>query len=191
MERASTSSAWTEEGYRIFSEQGLEGIQVEPLARILGLNKSGFYHYFGDISAYCAELIALHKEKVAVFLREIGELKTLEPEYLYLLIRHSTTVMFQVHLTRNQSSHSLYSVSKAVDDLVNVAVRSLWCDYIGVSRTSETGIRYYSIIRDMFYTRISFENLNYPFLHNLISEAKSIVNDIADHKGAKCDSLLL
>ena len=64
MEKAKNSSVWTEVGYNLFAEEGIEGIQVERLARILQLNKSGFYHYFGDIDGYCEELINLHKKKL-------------------------------------------------------------------------------------------------------------------------------
>jgi AcrR family transcriptional regulator len=53
MEKAKNSSAWTEVGYALFAEEGLDGIQVERLARILKLNKSGFYHYFRDLDGYC------------------------------------------------------------------------------------------------------------------------------------------
>ena len=52
MEKHKNSSVWTEEGYRLFAKEGLDGIQVERLARILSLNKSGFYHYFGDLEGF-------------------------------------------------------------------------------------------------------------------------------------------
>jgi hypothetical protein len=41
-----TIQGWLDVGYKIFAHEGPEGIQVERLARILGVNKSGFYHFF-------------------------------------------------------------------------------------------------------------------------------------------------
>ena len=67
MEKHKNSAAWTEVGYDLFAHEGLDGIQVERLARILQLNKSGFYHYFGDLEGFCMELFALHKKSCAVF----------------------------------------------------------------------------------------------------------------------------
>jgi AcrR family transcriptional regulator len=61
MEKVKNSLLWTEEGYNIFAKEGLDAIQVERLARILHLNKSGFYHYFGDLEGYCVELIKMHE----------------------------------------------------------------------------------------------------------------------------------
>ena len=74
MEKAKNLSVWTEAGYKLFAEEGLEGIQVERLARILQLNKSGFYHYFGDLDGYCEELIKLQKEKLTFTWRTLQRL---------------------------------------------------------------------------------------------------------------------
>ena len=38
------------------------------------------------------------------------------------------------------------------------------------------------MVRDMFYTRISFQNLNYQYLHDLATEAKRIVDEIGKSK---------
>jgi AcrR family transcriptional regulator len=174
MEKARNSSLWTEVGYELFAKEGLDGIQVERLARILQLNKSGFYHYFGDLEGYCAELIKMHMVKVG--------LKKIDPDYLHLLIDHGSTVMFQVQLTRHKVSYAFYQVSEKVDQLVNVALCSLWNQFLGINGHPDLAMRYYYIVRDMFYTRISFQNLNYQFLHNFVTEAKALIDEIAELK---------
>ena len=179
MEKARNSSAWTELGYDLFAHEGLDGIQVERLARILQLNKSGFYHYFGDLEGFCEELISLHKKKVTLFLQEVSITKDLDPGYLLLLIAHAKTVMFQVQITRNKDNHLFYHASEKVDRLVDLGVRQLWCEYVGILDNKDVAMRYYDIVRDMFYTRVTFKNLNYPFLHDLVSEAKLLIQDIA------------
>ena len=124
MEKHKNSSVWTEEGYCLFAKEGLHGIQVERLARILGLNKSEFYHYFGDIEGFCYALVLLHKKKVGEFLQEVAVTKNWIPDYLYLLIKHRETVMFQVQLTRNSNNNSFYAASEIVDQNVSYAVRA-------------------------------------------------------------------
>jgi AcrR family transcriptional regulator len=189
MEKLKNSSVWTEEGYRLFSREGLDGIQVERLARILGLNKSGFYHYFGDLEGFCSELVSLHKKKVGNFLQEVAETKKLDPDYLYLLIKYSETVIFQVQLTRSLN-HLFSEASRWVDQKVDTAIRRLWSDFIEVPNDSDGGMRYYAIVRDMFYTRISFQNLNYTFLHNLVKDAKAIMNEISELRALEADESL-
>jgi Bacterial regulatory proteins, tetR family len=182
MEKVKNSLLWTEEGYNIFAKKGLDGIQVERLARILHLNKSGFYHYFGDLEGYCVELIKMHEKKVNIFLGSINQLKKIDPDYLLLLIEHTPTMMFQVQLTRHKEIHSFYQASEKVDHLVNIAVRSLWNEFLGINDSPDLAMRYFYIVRDMFYTRISFQNLNYQFLHNFVTEAKSVIDQIAERK---------
>jgi AcrR family transcriptional regulator len=179
MEKVKNSLAWTELGYDLFANEGIDGLQVERLARILQLNKSGFYHYFGDLEGFCAELISLHKKKVSYFLQEVNLTQKIDPDYLLLLIKHAATVMFQVQLTRNKNGHSFYQESEKVDRRVDVALRDLWTDFLGIQNNPDLAMRYYDIVRDMFYTRISFQNLNYPFLHNLVTDAKLLIQEIS------------
>jgi len=182
MEKHKNSAGWTEAGYNLFAREGLDGLQVERLARILQLNKSGFYHYFGDLEGFCMELLELHKKKVDDFVDEVYGIKRLDPDYLHLVISHAQTVMFQVQLIRNTNNHFLYAASEMVDRKVQVAIRELWCDYLNIPSDTDLGIRYYAIVRDMFYTRISFQNLNYTFLHNTVADAKSIMDEIVDRR---------
>jgi AcrR family transcriptional regulator len=182
MEQVKNSLLWIEEGYNLFAKEGLDGIQIERLARILHLNKSGFYHYFGDIEGYCVELIKMHEKNVNLFLESIDALKKIDPDYLLLLIEFAPTVMFQVQLTRHKEIQSFYQASERVDHLVNIAIRSLWNEFLGINGSPDLAMRYFYIVRDMFYTRISFQNLNYQFLHNFVTEAKSLIDQIAERK---------
>ena len=179
MERHKNLSVWTQEGYNLFSREGLDGIQVERLARILGLNKSGFYHYFGDLEGFCNELVSLHKKQVGDFLKDVDNTSKLDPDYLHLLIKYSETVMFQVQLRRSQNP-VLYALSEWVDRKVDLALQRLWSEFMDLPDNSDAAHRYYPIVRDMFYTRISFQNLNYTFLHNLVSDAKAIMDEIGE-----------
>ena len=52
------------------------------------------------------------------------------------------------------------------------------------------GMRYYAIVRDMFYTRITFQNLNYTFLHNLVEDARTIMNEIGERRAFEAEESL-
>jgi AcrR family transcriptional regulator len=179
MHRATNSLLWVEQGYQLFAEEGLEGIQVERIARILQLNKSGFYHYFGDLEGFCAQLEVLHLSKVSHFLQGIQQCKQLDPDYLLLLVRYAPTVMFQVQLTRNKEHYSFYKTSEVVDQQVNTTIHKLWSEFIGKQHNQDLTLRYFHIVRDMFYTRISFSNLNYQFLHDFAANAKGLIDQVA------------
>ena len=177
--KTKNSSVWTESGYDLFAQEGLEGIQVERLARILQLNKSGFYHYFGDLEGFCLELLSLHRKKISAFLQDVSVAGNLDPEYLVLLVAHAKTIMFQVHLTRHKEDKIFYREGEAIDRRLDAGVQQLWCNYVGTQYNPDIAMRYYSIVWDRFYTRVTFENLHYRFLHDLVSDAKMLIHDIA------------
>ena len=63
----------------------------------------------------------------------------------------------------------------------------LWADYLGIQDNPSLAMRYFSIVRDVLYTRLSFENLNYSFLHSLIVEARAVLQQMTDVKELKAD----
>ena len=161
MSKVKNSLAWIEGGYNQFAAEGLDGLHIEPLARKLGLNKSGFYHYFGDLEGFGSELLQLHESKVSQFIQELREAKSLDPEYLHLLVKYSTTVMFQMHLTRTNKNTQYFKVGEELDMRVGLAVQRLWNDFLAIPEDPDLALRYYNIVRDMYHTRISFQNLNF------------------------------
>jgi AcrR family transcriptional regulator len=182
MEKAKNLSVWTEAGYNLFAAEGIEGIQVERLARIVQLNKSGFYHYFGDIDGYCEELIKLHKRKADLFLADVARVKSIDPDYLMVLVQHKIPCMFHLQLIRSKNSPLFYKTAEQIDEQEDALVGELWTDYLGLHGRPVLAIRYFNIVRDMLYLRINFKNFDYHFLHNVMADAKAIMQQMTDTK---------
>src|SRR5688500_11665978 len=125
MDKVQKIAVWTEVGYNIFAEEGLDGIQVERLARILQLNKSGFYHYFGDLEIFFEELVKLHYAKAEIFFAELRDIKTIDPEYLCLLVKHKISNMFHMQLIRSPQDSSFYNAAKKLDEREDTLLRDL------------------------------------------------------------------
>jgi AcrR family transcriptional regulator len=173
---------WLEAGYELFANEGRQGIQIERLARIIQLNKSGFYHYFSDLEGFCGELVKLHEEKVDQFLLAISKITKLDPDYMLLLVENSSMVMFQVQLIRDQDNRSFYEASQLIDQKINSALSQIWGDFLELDADADLTLRYYTIVRDMFYVRVSFQNLDYQFLHNIAVDAKKLVSQMRLHQ---------
>jgi len=180
MERNKNSSSWLEEGYQLFAHEGMEGIQVERLARILCLNKSGFYHYFGDIEGYCSELIGLHEKKAHDYLRELRTINSIDPDYFGLLIRYKVPAMFQVQVLRDKRNTQFYNVAEYIDNLEDGLVQTLWSKYLGLEERPNLALRYFKIVRDVFYARISFDNFDKEYLRNLFTETKEVMQQLSE-----------
>ncbi|HEY5747994.1 MAG TPA: TetR/AcrR family transcriptional regulator [Chryseolinea sp.] len=186
MDRSKNASAWTEQAYTLFAKEGHDGIQIERLARILQLNKSGFYHYFGDLEVFIAELLDLHEKKADIFLEGIRHVKTIDPEYLHAVARHKVPILFQIQLIRTKNPVFVNLASK-IDEKEDLILRDVWTDYLGFHDNADLAIQYFNIVRDMFYTRMSFQNFSYPFLHDLMTEAKVLMQQFVNSK-ATCEA---
>ena len=173
---------WIETGYELFAEEGPEGIQVERLARILNLNKSGFYHYFGDMESFSKELIKHHYQEFDRFLQDAAGCVNVDPAYAMVLLKHKVAVMAQMHLVRNKSNPMFYGAHKELDDKVGRVVLRIWEDHIGIHNNPELVFQYFGIIRDMFYSRITWETYTYDYLHELAEESRDIVSKINSEK---------
>jgi len=181
MENTTNVDAWLEEGYNLFAAEGVSGIQIERLARILQLNKSGFYHYFGDMEGYWTELLHLHDKRAIDFMDELREIATIEPDYFELVVRYKVPVMFQMQLRRSQDKYALFhKAAGRLDQKSSEILNPLWSRYLGVEDNPDLALRYFEIVRDMFYARITFKEFDYSFLKRLVTEAKVVMQQIAD-----------
>lgn len=54
---------WIEKGYSEFAKEGPRGLVIGRLARLVGKNKSSFYHYFADVRSFQEDLLSFHLEQ--------------------------------------------------------------------------------------------------------------------------------
>lgn len=184
MEKAKNSSVWAEAGYNIFAEEGIEGIQVERLARILQLNKSSFYHYFGDLDGFYEELIKLHQTKADLFLAHVATVKSIDPDYLMLLVQHRVPCLFHLQLIRSKDNPLFYNTAIEIDRQEDLLIGELWGDYLGIHNHPTLAVRYFDIVRDMLYARLGSKNFNYHVLHDLMAEARAAMQQITENNAA-------
>jgi len=172
------SHVWINVGYDLFACEGHEGLQVERLARILNLNKSGFYHYFGSHDIFFECLVQHHRRRVDLLIEDIGNIRTFDPGYLHVLVNHHTTVLANMQLMRNQHIQLFEHAFNEVNQKINGAMVTLWSEYLGMPDQPELALRYFNMTSALLYTRVTYHNLNFEFLHQIASEAKMLFEDL-------------
>lgn len=178
MAKSKSAEKWIVAGYERFAHEGPLGIQVERLARIIGLNKSGFYHYFGDHDTYITELINHHADLIHQFALEARPLKTFDPEYLQLVVKYKLTSMVQMQVGRNQKSPLFTNAFNDLNSTLSSVVAPLWADFINIPDNPELAIRYYQLVRNTLYANFHSSELNYDVLHSLAQDARVIAQDM-------------
>lgn len=167
--------AWIEAGYEQFAAEGLEGIQVERLARITGLNKSGYYHYFGDRDSFVEKLMDHHLQLAASFTNDLKRIQQFDPEYMELLIKYATPLMFTSQLVRNRHDQLLVRTLEQFKEMVDPVLIKLFAEFIGFQDHLEFAAKYFQQVRYMLLAQITPDRINYSFLREFIYEAREVI----------------
>jgi len=178
MKSSISQAKWLDIGYTLFSIEGLYGIQVERLARIAQLNKSGFYHYFGDRDSFVEHLLKLHRQKAVALASAIREAPNFDPDYINLIVEWKEAVFFHRQLIVHRQIQVLEKCFEEVNCITDPHIVSLWAEYLGIAAHDQLAFRYYVMVRDMFYTRLKPENISYDFIRTLADDARKMVNEM-------------
>jgi len=185
MSRSNAHQVWIDAGYDLFAQEGYDGIQIERLARIVGLNKSGFYHYFGDRETYFQHLMQHHLLNADKVVEAVQSIHNFVPEYIQFLDSFRTPVLAHMQLVR-ENHHPLFAYTfEEVNKKVDRAILPLWAVFIGLPENLDLAFRYFELFRDMFYARLNKHNLNYEMMFSICMEAKDICHEFRNsYRGA-------
>jgi len=176
--KTSARERWINIGYELFSEDGPEGIQIERLARILELNKSGFYHYFGTLDEFIIILMEHHLKTVKWFCNEISKLSNITPDYINLLMENKMMVMFHVQLSRNGQKKLFNQTFENGNQLIDRQIAPLWSEYLGLESDRGFSIQTYRHIRDIFNSRVNYKNFTHEFIIEVAEEFRSMLKKV-------------
>ena len=182
MSRLKNRDRWVNVGFELFASEGPAGIQVERLARILDLNKSGFYHYFGTPENYLHVLMRHLLKQSDLVVSDTRMCKVFDPEFLQVMVTHKPTILATVQLASNRHISLLNETRLEVTKKIDAALLPLWAAHIGVANNPGLALRYFEMIRDMFFSRVTHETLDYDYLHSLADEARTIIFDLNRHQ---------
>jgi AcrR family transcriptional regulator len=169
---------WTKAGYELLATDGLSGIKIERLARILSLNKSGFYYYFGTMEGFLKPLFQHHARVAEVVAAEIAHCENIDPDLLHLIIRHRTFFLVESQLLVKSNHARMEHDMDEAWRIITKELISLW-RRIGDVPEEETVVHaYFNIIRHFFYARIDPDNIDYKFLHSLAAEMNEVLKQM-------------
>ena len=176
----SKKKVWIEAGYSQFALEGLEGIQVERLAKILDLNKSGYYHYFGNRISYLEALMHKHLKHGIEIAQDLQQIQQFDPEFMGVLIKYTTSILVHNQLVRNRHDMLLVQTYDQVNNVVDPIITKLFADFIGFKSHLEFTSKYYGQVRDMFYAQITAERMNYPFLREFMYKSRAVIQQAVE-----------
>jgi AcrR family transcriptional regulator len=165
---------WIKEGYSLFAKEGPDGIQIERLARIIGVNKSGFYHYFGDRDCYLEELTKYHDNLTNKFSNEVTNLKHFDPDYLEVLVEYKDSFFVNMHLGRYRV---ITKAKEALNNGRNVNEKKiipLWAEYINITDNQDLAFEIWKLVRDAVFLRITYNDMTVESINSAMKDFKGI-----------------
>jgi AcrR family transcriptional regulator len=165
---------WVKEGYSLFAKEGTAGLQVERLARIIGVNKSGFYHHFGDREGYLEELTKYHEKLKKKFSSEITHLKQFDPDYFEMLIKFKDSFFVDMHLGRYKVNSKLNGTLNSVGPINEMKIIPLWKEYINVTDNPELAFEIWNMVRDAVFLRLTYNDMNVDSITRAIKDIRGI-----------------
>lgn len=169
---------WIEAGYELFAFEGPDSLQVEKLAKKIGLNKSGFYHYFGDHEVFISKVLDYHCFLAEKFRINITELTQFDPDYYELLIKYRLTLFVQMQLRRHPDERNFQEVFRKIAVLNDKALVSLLSNHLGIPGEHDLTLELWDLIRDSFYMQLTHNNLEIELSRKTVDKVRKIVKKL-------------
>jgi AcrR family transcriptional regulator len=181
MAESEIAQKWIEAGYDLFASNGPNDFKVEKLAVQLGLNKSGFYHYFVDRETFFDELMKYHVQNGVKFAKEVSMLKDFMPGYFLTLIKYQTGLQVQIQLRKNINVPMFKEYYLQVKKRNNIYQLPLWAKYINVS-DMQLASELFEIAMDLLAVRLESDKITFDFLEGIIGGIKKTVEKLTSKK---------
>ncbi|MGK0388382.1 MAG: AcrR family transcriptional regulator [Maribacter sp.] len=173
------SLQWVEEGYNLFSKNGINSINIESIARRINKNKSSFYHYFGDIDFFEAELLKFHIHKAEQFAELAKKCKSIKPELLNLFIEHKTDLLFHKQLRINRHKPAYKKCFETAFEKLDEAMIDNWADFLGLKTQQLFAKTFLHLIAENFLLQITEQTFDYNWLNNYLDDVNSIFKQMS------------
>lgn len=169
-----TKEKWLSTGYQAFAREGSHGIKVESLSRIVGKNKSTFYHHFFSTDIFLEDLTMRHLEQAKVMaqrLKASQDLKGLIEGMLF----HQEDLFFNRYLRVERDVPIFESCFQETNAFVGDAFLQTWSTILEFNENSQLARLFLKICVDNFFLRLSPKTLNAKWLEQYFIELRDLV----------------
>jgi AcrR family transcriptional regulator len=173
---------WIEAGYEIFSNEGINGLKIEKIARQVGKNKSSFYHLFSDIDIFQEKLLDYHIQRAKLIAIDASNCKSVEPDLLNLFIDIKQDLLFNKQLRVGRENLAFEKCFKKANELVEEKFFDIWLKTLGLENQPDIARNFLTLTSENFYLQITKENLNKDWLLQYLNQLIKFVKDIHTKK---------
>jgi AcrR family transcriptional regulator len=174
-----TSSAeelWLKTGYEAFAYQGPDALLVERLARAVGINKSSFYHFFGDRDLYIDALLRYHLSCAHDLGAELERITHFEQEFPLIQNKYRMSVLFHAQLVKQREDATMRQTLDRINDYIDPIIVKSFAGYVNLP--PDLALDLFRTARDMFYSQVTPQNLDASYIAGVVQEIQRLVANI-------------
>ncbi len=173
------SIKWIKAGTKLFAEQGINGLKVELIAKVVGTSKSSFYHYFADMEIFVDKMLEHHLDQYKIISIKESQCKILNPEIYKILIEHKTDLLFNRQLRIHRYDTRFANCLEKTNSIAGPVFMQVWKNDLNFALPPNLLQKLFSIVRESFYLQIDKDVLNEEWLPGYFSTVKDTLTGIA------------
>jgi AcrR family transcriptional regulator len=166
---------WIKAGYKLFAENGINGLKVELVAKEVGISKSSFYHHFTDMELFIDRLLEHHINQYKIISKREYECKSLNPDLIKIFIEFKTDLLFNRQLRVNRNDKRFAGCLKKTDLIVGPSIMRVLKKELDPDLSQKLFDKLFPLVREAFYLQIDINALNEEWLPAYFSSVKDIV----------------
>ena len=169
---------WIEIGHQTVADSGFGSLSVELISRVVGKNKSSFYHHFGDLEVIKAELLQHHLLNAKEFAKEIEQCECIVPDMINVFLLYKTDFFFHKQLRIERANPECKKCFEKVFELYETAVLEKWAEFLKLEKQPQLASTFLSFISENFLLQITLETYNYDWLQNYLGEVLVMLSQL-------------
>lgn len=166
---------WIDVGYKVFALDGPESLKVERLARLVGKNKSSFYHYFADLEIFTSRLLRVHLSQGRIIAKKEGESKN-EEELCQVILEHKIDLLFNRQLRFHRENSDFKRCFDEVTALAAPEILPVWKEIIGLKENTYLAEAVLALSLENFFLQITDETLTREWLESFFSNIRTMIS---------------
>lgn len=171
----SSKTSWIEIGYQLFAKNGPQSLKIEPMSKLICVNKSSFYHYFADLDLFIDDLLQHHLNQSAIIAQKEQQIQNIHPQLINMLIEHQTDLLFNRQLRFNKHIHRFAKAIAKSDEIIGEYFIQIWVRELSLSLQPPQLKAIFSLAIENFYLQINEVNLNQQWLSEYFNNLKSTI----------------
>jgi len=169
MQKNDKYDKWITTAYEEFAINGPD-FSLKALSKKAKLPRATLYYYFENKEDLLKELLNHHVEVYKDYEAEIKTIKELMPDLYKLMFKYKTGIRFHHQLLKN--SH-VEAYQKTYNELNRSSIQlliPLLKPYFDNSLSEKEMRRYFNILTDAWYSRLTFTNFSVEYMIKLAEE---------------------